>query len=466
MNLTEAPATVVSVSQGRWILVTTVLASSVVFIDMTIVNLALPSMQHELSSSFSTMQWVVEAYVLLLTGLMLVGGGMADAFGRRRILCIGAAVFALASLAAGLSTSASQLIAARALQGIGGACLAHASLASFGPHERGKALGIWAAFAGAATAIAPPLGGMLVEFWSWRGVFYINLPLLAVVICIALWKVPDSRDEQRPKNLDLAGALCAIVALGALTYALLSAGQSSLNNMTTLVSFAVAFSFGCLFVVVERRVPHPMLPLSIFSVREFTGLNMMTLVLFTAVGAVMFFLPMTLIQAFQYSPAEAGAAVIPSMAAMFVVSPLMGRFTDRFGARLPIIIGPLISALAYVSFTFLRSGEYWDGVWLSILLMGIGFGSWVTPLTTAVMNAVGPNQTGIVSGINNAVARLAQLLAIAILGLVAARTFNATLDASVLVFTDGAGWLELLGNERTKLGVARAPQSLSLLTQE
>ena len=189
--------------------------------------------------------------------------------------------------------------------------------------------------------------------------------------------------------------------------------------MTTLVSFAVAFSFGCLFVVVERRVPHPMLPLSIFSVREFTGLNMMTLVLITAVGAVMFFLPMTLIQAFQYSPAEAGAAVIPSMAAMFVVSPLMGRFTERFGARLPIIIGPLISALAYVSFTFLRSGEYWDGVWLSILLMGIGFGSWVTPLTTAVMNAVGPDQTGIASGINNAVARLAQLLAIAILGLVA-----------------------------------------------
>lgn len=458
-----------SARNGKWVLLATILASSVVFIDMTIVNLALPVMQLDLDASFSVMQWVVEAYVLLLTSLMLVGGSLADAYGRRRLLCLGAGVFALASAGAGFAADGPQLIAARILQGIGGAMLAPASLAlvssSFPTATRGKALGLWAAFSGISTAIAPPLGGLLIEAWSWRAVFFVNLPLLAIVIFVAYRYIPESRIENHHKRVDVAGAVTAVIALGALTFTFLRAGEHGFTDLLVALCGAIAALAGAAFVVIERRVENPMLPLGIFASRAFAGLNLMTLILFIAVSGMMFFLPMVLMQSFGYSPTQAGAAVIPSMLAMFIISPLMGRYIDRAGARLPILIGPWISALAYVLFALNDEAGYWTGLWLPIVVMGIGFGAWVTPLTSAVMSVAGEQRSGLASGINNAVARLAQLLAIALLGLLAAHTFQEQLDLSLMAHNSGPEWLELLAPDRVKLGGMRAPASLSLAAQ-
>jgi MFS family permease len=429
--------------RARWILLVTILASSVVFIDMTIVNLALPVMQLDTGSSFRAMQWVIEAYVLFLTALMLTGGGLADAFGRRRMMCTGAVIFGIASIWAGLSGSAGTLIAARALQGVGGALLAPASLAivsaAFPPGERGRALGLWAAFSAVSIAFAPPLGGLLIELWSWRAVFFVNVPLLALVLLIAPWQVPESADYARGNDIDWWGSLTAIASLGLLTFGLLNAGESGLGNSLVITCLVGAVAFAIAFVMAERHAKSPMLPLSMFASRRFSGLNMMTLVLFTAVGAVMFFLPMTLIQSLDYSPLQAGGAMAPSMLVMFIVAPQIGRFTANT-----------------TDANFLR------GMLLPIMLMGLGFGTWVTPLTSAVMSAAGDDRAGIASGINNAVSRLAQLLAIAFLGLLAATTFNATLDIQLVAAGFDADAIASLAGERIKLGAMSAPSTLPL----
>ena len=450
----------------RWILLVTILASSVVFIDMTIVNLALPVMQLDTGSSFRAMQWVIEAYVLFLTALMLTGGGLADAFGRRRMMCTGAVIFGIASIWAGLSGSAASIIAARALQGVGGALLAPASLAivsaAFPPGERGRALGLWAAFSAVSIAFAPPLGGLLIELWSWRAVFFVNVPLLALVLLIAPWQVPESADYARGNDIDWWGSLTAIASLGLLTFGLLNAGESGLGNSLVITCLVGAVAFAIAFVMAERHAKSPMLPLSMFASRRFSGLNMMTLVLFTAVGAVMFFLPMTLIQSLDYSALQAGGAMAPSMLVMFIVAPQIGRFTDRFGPRLPLVIGPCLSALSYVLLANTTDANFLRGMLLPIMLMGLGFGTWVTPLTSAVMSAAGDDRAGIASGINNAVSRLAQLLAIAFLGLLAATTFNATLDIQLVAAGFDADAIASLAGERIKLGAMSAPSTLPL----
>ncbi|MEM7406376.1 MAG: MFS transporter [Pseudomonadota bacterium] len=446
---------------GRWTLLVTILASSVVFADMTIVNLALPVMQREFDATFSTLQWVVEAYVLLLCALMLTGGGLADRFGRRRVLCAGAWMFGLASLMAATAPDSHWLIAARALQGIGGALLAPASLAlvsaAFADGQRGRAFGIWAAFSGVATAFAPPVGGLLMELWSWRAAFYVNLPVIVIILIVAPWRVPESRARDADSQLDWRGAALAIVTLGAFTYALLSAGELGLGASRVVVALLVALCGGLAFIAVEQRVDHPMLPLALFRSRVFTGLNVMTLVLFTAVGAVMFFLPMLLMQAYGYSPLQAGAAVIPSMLTMFVVSPAIGKWADRNGTRIPLMVGPWVSAAAYVLLANQTSSYYWDGLWFAIVMMGLGFGLWVTPLTTAVMSSVGAEHSGIASGINNAVARMAQLVAIAIMGLVAGLAFRTELAQALPGSGLGRGIATELMNGAHKLGALQAP---------
>jgi EmrB/QacA subfamily drug resistance transporter len=456
-----ATAQALTKSQARWVLAVTILASSVAFIDMTIVNLALPVMQIEMGSSFRSMQWVVEAYVLFLTALMLTGGGLADAFGRRRMLCIGAAVFGVASVCAGLAQTSEQLIVSRALQGTGGALLAPASLAivssSFPPGERGKALGLWAAFSGISTAIAPPLGGLLLEVWSWRAVFFVNVPVVLIVLLIAPWQVPESFDDERGSGIDWAGSVTAIGALGLFTYALLRAGEAGISDPLVLGCLIGSVFSTIGFVMIEKAVRAPMLPLELFASRRFSGLNAMTLALFTAVGSVMFFLPMTLMQAYHYSPLEAGAATMPSMFVMFVMAPQVGKWVDRHGPALPLIAGPLVSALAYVVFASVDNPDYLSGVLVPVMLMGCGFGAWVTPLTSSVMSAAGDDRAGIASGVNNAVARMAQLFAIAVLGLLAANAFNAALDVELVKLAMPEHLVAALAEERIKMGAMTAP---------
>lgn len=457
---------VLSAAKARWTLGITILASSVAFIDMTIVNLALPIMQRDLGATFQDMQWVVEAYILLLTALTLTGGGLADAFGRRKLLCIGAFVFLVASVMAGLATSTPMLIAARVLQGVGGAMLAPASLAivssSFPPEQRGRALGQWAAFSGVSTAIAPALGGILIELWSWRAVFFVNVPLLLAVLWLAPRRLTETRrvrDVVRGagKQVDWAGGLSAIAALAPLTYALLRAGQQGLGDPGVIAGLVMAVFMFAVFLRVEQRAAAPMVPLQLFRSRSFAGLNLMTLVIFTAVGGVMFMVPMVLIYSFGYSPAQTGAAVIPSMLAMFVLAPRVGRYADRAGPRLPLTIGPLISAAAYLLFSQTTSPDYLSGVLAPIVLMGVGFGIWVTPLTSSVMSAAGERNAGIASGINNAIARLAQLLAIACLGIIATVVFNGAIDIELSAMGLPAQALGLLEEQRELLGAMSVP---------
>lgn len=459
-----------SKTEARWALALTIAASSVAFIDMTIVNLALPVMQRDLGSSFQEMQWVVEAYVLFLTALTLTGGGMADVFGRRKVLCMGAGLFLVASVLAGLAADANQLIAARALQGVGGAMLAPASLAivssSFAPEERGKALGQWAAFSSISTAFAPALGGILMDIWSWRAIFFINIPILLFVLILAPRKIRESKrasavDGPISSKVDYWGGMLAVLALAPLTYGLLRAGQSGLDDAIVIASLGFAVAMVVTFIEVERRVPAPMMPLPLFRSKVFAGMNAMTLVQFIAISAVMFFLPMTLIQAFQYTPVQAGAAMIPSMAVMFLTAPKAGKLADRYGPKWLLAVGPWISAAAFIWFAQVTSTQYVAGVLGPILVMGLGFGTWVSPLTSAVMSAAGEKNAGVASGINNAIARLAQLLAIALMGILATMVFNQALDIELARAGFDAASIDLLAGERDKLGAMSAPDGLA-----
>ena len=365
-------------ARARWVLFVTILASSVVFIDMTIVNLALPAMQLDTGSSFRAMQWVVEAYVLFLTALMLTGGGLADAFGRRRMMCTGAVIFGIASIGAGLSDSAGTLIAARALQGVGGALLAPASLAivsaAFPPEQRGRALGLWAAFLSCLGRESHHrLGGLLIEVWSWRAVFFVNVPLLALVLLIAPWHISESADLTRGHKVDWWGSVTAdCLTWIAHVCVIACRGSRAWRRAGDLLPFRRCgvrnrFRYGG-----ATRAQFPMLPLSMFASRRFSGLNLMTLVLFTAVGAVMFLLPMVLIQSLDYSPLQAGAALAPSMLVMFIIAPQIGRFTDRFGPRLPLVLGPCLSALSYVLLANTTDPLYLSGVLVPNHAHGIG----------------------------------------------------------------------------------------------
>jgi EmrB/QacA subfamily drug resistance transporter len=450
-----------ALAHERWILVITIGASSVAFIDMTIVNLALPVIQREMLADFMAMQWVVEAYMLLMTSAILAGGALADSIGAKRTLGAGALLFTAASVAAGLAISAEMLIGARALQGLGGALLAPASLAivttSVSPDRRGRALGLWAAFSAVSTALAAPLGGVLLEWWSWRSIFFINVPILLAVLMLSRRHLAPDSQSASLREVDFFGASLAVLGLGALTFGLLRAGTTGFADSIVglaLLTSAIAMT---LFVRVQQRAAHPMLPLELFDSSAFTRLNLMTLVLFMAVAAVMFFLPMMLVQAYHYSPVQAGAAMMPSMFMMFMLAPLSGRLTDRFGAQALLTIGPLVSASAYLLFALREDPTYWSGVLVPTMVMGAGFGLWVTPLTSAVMAAAGDHRSGIASGINNAVARLAQLLAIACMGLLAHAVFNVRLDEILATTTLSQTWLVALENGREYLGGMRPP---------
>ncbi len=366
---------------------------------MTIVNLALPVMQAEMSASFQSMQWVVEAYVLLLCALMLTGGGLADTFARRRILLLGASIFLVASVAAALAATPEWLIAARALQGVGGALLAPASLAlvssSFAPAERGKALGLWGSLLRDRHRFRPTAGRLAdrVVVLACR-FLYQRTNTGCCVVGRAVQVTREQRTTFARNTYRLAGAVLAVVTLLPLTFALIHAGAYGMSDGWVWLSAGLSLGAGTGFIYWERRASTPMLPLAIFRSRAFSGLNVMTIVIFTAIGAVMFFLPMVLMQAFHYSPAEAGLALVPSMVAMFVLAPWSGKFADQVGPRPPITIGPLISATSFVWFGHADVSQYVAGALFPILLMGAGFGTWVTPLTPAVMTAAGERNAG------------------------------------------------------------------------
>lgn len=451
---------------GGWILTATILGSSMAFIDGTAVNVALPALQRDLGATVSDAQWVVEAYALLLAALILVGGSLGDHFGRRRVFCLGIGVFALASAWCGLSPGVGWLIAARALQGAGAALLVPGSLAllsaSFPEEVRGRAIGTWSALTGVTAAVGPLVGGWLVDHASWRWVFFLNAPLAAAVVAIALLRVPESSDPEAARGLDLAGTLLATAGLAGVTFGLLELpGQGPAQS---LAPFALGGGVAALggFLLVEARVKEPMMPLSLFGSRTFAGANLLTLWLYGALSAALFFVPFDLIQVRHYSALAAGAALLPMVILISLLSRWAGGLVDRLGPRLPLMAGPAIAATGFLLFSLPGTdGSYWTTCLPAFSLLGLGLAVSVAPLTTTVMGAVEIRHSGLASGINNAVSRVAGLLAVAAFGLLVLAVFNHRLDRRLAALGLPPAALAALSAERNRLAAATIPPALS-----
>src|SRR5256885_3806863 len=420
-----------SKTSGRWILAATILASSMAFIDGTVVNVALPALQSSLNATAVDLQWVIEAYSLLLSALLLVGGSLGDHYGRRRIFLIGVALFAAASAACGFAADIRQLIAARALQGLGAALLVPGSLAiissSFSENERGRAIGAWSGFSAITAGIGPVLGGWLIEHVSWRAVFFINLPLALVVILISLLHVAENTDRESSR-VDWFGAILAALGLGALVYGLIESAHVGFDDRSVIVALTAGIVVLILFFVVESRLSQPMLPLTLFRSRTFAGTNLLTFLLYAALGGTLFFLPLNLIQVQRYSPTAAGAVLLPFILIMSFLSRWSGGLVARHGPKLPLVVGPVITAIGYLLFLLPGiGGNYWTNFFPPAVVLGLGMAITVAPLTTTVMSSIGQDCAGTASGVNNAVARTASLIAIAVLGVVMLRVFGTSL---------------------------------------
>jgi EmrB/QacA subfamily drug resistance transporter len=441
-------------AQKNWILAGTILGSSMAFIDASVVTVALPAIERDFETSVSLIQWVVNAYTLSLAALILIGGGAGDLFGRRRVFVIGLLIFAATSLWCGLAPSIAQLVAARALQGVGAALLIPASLAiigaSFDKTERGKAIGTWAGVSAIAGAVAPILGGFIVDYSTWRWIFLIN-PIVALpTIWIALRHLPESRNTQARSGLDWRGALLAFAGLGSLAFGLIESPQAGWRDPIVIASLVAGSLLLIAFVWEEWRNPAPLMPLHLFRSRVFSSINLLTFFLYAALSGVFFLLPFLLIQVHGYSATQAGAVFLPFTIIMGALSRWSGGLLDRFGARLPLTIGPAIAALGFGLLALPADGSYWLGFFLPIVVLGLGLAVSVAPLTTTVINAVPAHQSGVASGINNAVARVASLLAVALFGSIALSDFNHALDRRVSSLALSAQARQAIDNARGK----------------
>ncbi len=447
---------------ARWILAATILGSSMGFIDGTAVNVALPALQQHLGATVADVQWVVESYSLFLSALLLVGGSLGDLYGRRRVFVAGVGLFALASAWCGLAQNIGQLIVARGVQGVGAAMLVPGSLAiisaSFKEEERAQAIGTWSGFGAITAAIGPVIGGWLIEHISWRAVFFINLPLAIIVIALALWHVPESRERDGRRGLDWAGAGLATAGLGALVYGLIEAPTAGFGHMAVVLACSGGTLALLAFVAVEARTRNPMMPLALFESKDFTAANLLTLFLYSALGATLFFLPLNLIQVQGYSATAAGAALLPFILIMFLLSRWAAGLVRAYGAKLPLVIGPLIAGVGFAMLSPARvGGPYWTTFFPGIAVLGLGMATSVAPLTTTVMNAVEGDHVGIGSGINNAVARTAGLLAIAVFGILMSNAFNASLARRLATLDLRADVRAQLEKERADLAGMKVP---------
>jgi EmrB/QacA subfamily drug resistance transporter len=409
-----------------------------VFIDFSALNVALPAIQNDLNISGKSLLWIINAYSIFLSSLLLVGGSMGDIYGRKKIFIIGIILFSVSSFFCGVSNGKLMLIISRASQGIGGALMVPESLAiisSVIPSERrGKAFGTWSTFSALTTIIGPVLGGLLAGLGLWRIIFFINIPLAIFTVFILIYKVPESRNVEAD-HLDLSGAFLATLGLGGITYGFLEASDSGFGNLRIETALIIGIISLTAFIIVEKRSKHPMMPLNLFKSRTFSGVNTLTLFMYAALNAALFFFPLNLIQVQGYPEETAGFAILPFAVLISGISRFSGKFSDKFGARKPLIIGPLFAGFGLFLLTFpgITNGpsEYWTTYFPGIFLLGTGMGIVVAPLTAAVMASVKAHHEGIASGINNTVARTAGLLSIAVLGTFMIISFRNNLELKI-----------------------------------
>jgi EmrB/QacA subfamily drug resistance transporter len=447
-----------------WILAATILGSSLAFIDSTVVNVALPAIQRDLHATTADLQWVIEAYLLFLSALILVGGSLGDQLGRRRVFSAGIVLFMAASVVCGLAPTLPILIAARAVQGVGGALLVPGSLAiitaTFDASRRGRAIGTWSAFTTITSALGPVLGGWLVQTASWRWVFFINVPLALLTLAITFRYVPETRNPAATRQ-DWPGAALATLGLGALVFGLIESSVLGLGAPLVLASIAVGLLALVSFVAVEARSRAPMVPLTLFRSRTFSGTNLLTLLLYGALGGALYFLPFNLQQVQGYTAAEAGAAFLPFTLIVFALSPWAGGLVARYGARAPLIVGPIVAAAGFALFAVPGvGGSYWTTYFPAVVVLSLGMAIVIAPLTTAVMGAVSAKRSGVASGVNNAVARTAGLLAIAILNLVVVSVFASLFLRNLQTAHLPADAYHALAAQSARLAGARVPPGL------
>jgi EmrB/QacA subfamily drug resistance transporter len=441
--MTETPGTLaspalrMSTARGRWVITATVLGSGMAALDATVVGIALPAIGRDFHAAVSSLQWVVDAYTLTLAGLLLLGGTLGDSYGRRKVFRIGVVWFAVASLLCGLAPNVAVLITARALQGVGGALLTPGSLAilqaSFAEEDRAAAIGAWSGLGGVATAIGPFLGGWLISAVSWRLVFFINLPLAVAVVLIAERHVPETKAPGPVPKLDIKGAVCISGALAGITYGLIAASSTGWGSVPVLVPLIGGAGLLGLFILVEAREPQPMLPLQVFRSRQFSAANAVTFVVYAALGGLLFLVPVVLQVVHGYSPIEAGVSLLPVTFIMLLLSSRSGALAARIGPRLQMTVGPLVLALSLALFTRVgSSGDYLTAVLPAVLAFGFGVAIMVAPLTATALSSAPADHAGIASAVNNDVARVGGLIAVAVLPALAGITGESYLHPAVL----------------------------------
>jgi EmrB/QacA subfamily drug resistance transporter len=414
----------------RGTLIATIVASSMTFIDGTVVNVALPALQRDLGATITDVQWVIEAYALFLGALILVGGSLGDQLGRRRVFLSGVIVFTIASVFCAVAPSSLSLIAGRAVQGVGAAFLVPGSLAiittTFGDDERGRAIGTWSGFTAIMTAIGPVLGGWLVEHASWRAVFFMNVPLAAIVVLLSLRSIEETKDPSREGAIDWTGAALAVIGLSGIVFGLLEWPPLGPRHPLVLSALGIGGVALVALVLVEARVKNPMLPLALFQSRCFAPSNVLTFFLYAALTEMLFLVPLELIQVRRYTATAAGAMLLPFPIIMFVMSRWSGGLIRRVGHRLPLTVGPFVAAVGLGAFALpMRESFVLPMTLLAIVILGTGMAITVAPLTTTVMESVSSEHSGVASGVNNAVARVAGLIAIAVFGVMISGIFNA-----------------------------------------
>jgi EmrB/QacA subfamily drug resistance transporter len=462
-----------SSQRHQWLtLVATIIGSSMAFLDSSVVNIALPAIQQALHADAAATQWIVTAYLLLLSAFVLIGGSAADLYGRRATFVVGVAVFTTASIACAFSPNITVLVISRAAQGLGAALLTPASLAmlgaAFDEHERNHAIGIWAGAGALMMAAGPLLGGWLVDQVSWRAIFLLNVPLAIAAVGLALRFACESSDP-RASRLDWSGAATVVLGLAAITWGLNAIPASGFRNMAVLASLGAGTVLLMSFVVIEARLhEQAMMPLSLYRSRNFSASNVLTLLLYFAIGGALYYVPFSLIRLGGYSATQAGAALLPLALTMGFGASWAGTVADRLGPQLLLTGGPIVAACGLTMLAFVDlSRPYWVGVFPAMFLLGAGMATTVAPLTSTVMGAAGKAHSGVASGVNNAVARVAGLFAVAALGAVLSASFSSQLSGTTPVQANEALNAVMSGqpgiDEKTTLAFEHALRTILLV---